>query len=472
MPLATAASQSPKSRAIALSFPQLSPDRIIHVAELLLLGVVFLMLADRMFRLISQYAVNIFFSDQWEFNDATFFQKHSLWQMFTWQHGPHRQGLGALFAKLIEPHFAWNSRIESFVVGGVIVSAAMCALYLKKRLYGRLSVSDVLIPAIFFIPAQYETLFVTANFAHGPFPLLLIMLYCLAWTCQRSAIRYSLVLIINFVTIYTGFGLFLGILTPVLLALDYCSSAAEARPPKAYVVVAIVVSLASLGSFFLGYKFNADLDCFSPQPLPLKYYVVYVAFMFANFFSVRAVAAPLQLVAGMTALIALLASLATATWQLLRTRGPNLPIAQKRLLIVVALIAFCLLFCMSAAYGRACSGLANAMVSRYVIYLEVGVLGLYLHLLNIRWAITRRFFLAGLLAAVLFATSYVNRLEMGYFSHVKRDWRRCYLLTENADMCSQAVGFPIYTHPPARTRLQEKLDFLKKTRQNFYADTN
>jgi hypothetical protein len=104
--------------------------------------------------------------------------------MFAWQHGPHRQGLGALFQKVIEPSFRWNSRTESFIVGSVVVAAALCALYLKKRLYGGFSAADIFIPAAFFIPRQFETLFVTANFAHGPFPLLLIVLYCLAWTCS------------------------------------------------------------------------------------------------------------------------------------------------------------------------------------------------------------------------------------------------------------------------------------------------
>jgi hypothetical protein len=41
-------------------------------------AVAFLLFAARLFRLISQYAINIFFSDQWDFNNATLFQKHSL----------------------------------------------------------------------------------------------------------------------------------------------------------------------------------------------------------------------------------------------------------------------------------------------------------------------------------------------------------------------------------------------------------
>ena len=56
---------------------------------------VFLGLALRLFQLIDRYAVNIFFSDQWDFNRATLFESHSLWEMFRWQHGS-RQGLGAL----------------------------------------------------------------------------------------------------------------------------------------------------------------------------------------------------------------------------------------------------------------------------------------------------------------------------------------------------------------------------------------
>ncbi|HZC24528.1 MAG TPA: hypothetical protein VE866_14395, partial [Candidatus Binatia bacterium] len=219
-------------------------------------AVAFAFFATRLFRLISQYAVNVFFSDQWDFNNATLFQKHSPWEIFTWQHGPHRQGIGGLFAKLVEPYFGWNSRTESFVVGGVIVVAAICALWLKKKLYGCFSFWDVLIPALIFVPAQYETLFITANFAHGPFPLLLILLYCLAWTCQNRAARYSLILIINFVTIYTGFGLLLGVLTPVLLILDYRSSPEE-QLPVAFFIGAILISLLSLGSFFVGYQFNA-----------------------------------------------------------------------------------------------------------------------------------------------------------------------------------------------------------------------
>lgn len=106
-------------------------------------------LAARLLTLISRYAANVFFMDQWDFNDATLFQPHSLWEMFRWQHGPHRQGLGAVISFLIEPHFHWNSRCESFLAGAMVILAALCALWLKQRLFGALTVFDVCIPVIF-----------------------------------------------------------------------------------------------------------------------------------------------------------------------------------------------------------------------------------------------------------------------------------------------------------------------------------
>jgi hypothetical protein len=442
-----------------------------------LVALVFVVLAVRLFRLISKYAVNIFFSDQWKFDDATLFQIHSIWQMFTWQHGPHRQGLGALFQRLIEPYFRWNSRIESFVVGGVVVVAALFALYLKKRLYGHLSASDVLIPAVFFIPRQFETLFVTANFAHGPFPLLLLVLYCLAWTCSKPLVRYALVVLINFVTIYTGFGLLLGFLTPILMILDYRASLPESRLPKGYFICAIAVSLVSIGSFFVGYQFNPGSSC-SPFPAAKpQYYIAYTALMFANFFGVKHATPNRELVVGIAAMIALLAALLVCSRQLVRTQDVNVPdIRRKRSFVIASLIAYCFLFCLMTAFGRLCSGLWTAHAPRYVIYLELGVLGLYFHLLNISRTSVRRILLAALLIPVLAVSWRINPADAGHFALIKQQWKTCYLQTENVDGCNTAVGFSIYPpvgvsiSPSARQRFQEKLDYLKKNRLNLYAD--
>lgn len=438
-----------------------------------MLSIAFILYAGRMFRLISRYAVNVFFSDQWDFNNGTLFYKHTLWQIFTWQHGPHRQGLGGLFEKMVDPLFGWNSRTESFVVGGVIVVAALCAMWLRRRLYGNFSLFDIVIPAILFIPGQWATWFSVVNFAHGPFPLLLILLYCLAWSSNTPAVKYPLILFINFVTIYTGFGLFIGVLTPILLALDYWASTHETRLSKAYFITFLLASVASLVSFFIGYKNRPAVDCFSFQPLSPVSYLNFVALMFANFFGLKDLTVPTRVMGTMIS-TAVLASLATFIWIMWEHRRSKLAQDDRnRALIIVCLTAYTLLFCVNTAYGRLCVGLSVALQSRYVIYLEPAVLGFYFFLLGLRHPAVRRVLLSGFLAAVVAASFYRDRGMMGVTKNIKQGWKTCYLQTEDINKCDKLAGFPIYSPSPQqiqRSHLQYKLEYLKKTRQNLYLD--
>ena len=429
----------------------------------------FLFFAARMFRLIIRYAVNIFFSDQWEFNDATLYQKHSIWEMFAWQHGPHRQGLGALFVKLIGPLIHWDSRVESFVVGAVVVIAALCALWLKHRLYGQLSIFDVVIPAMFFTPAQWETLVLTANFAHGPFPLLLLLLYCLAWTLKQPVLRYSIVLIINFLTIYTGFGLFLGVLTPLIFLAHFCASDAQSRMSKLALVVCIAISLTSLASFFVGYRLNADLDCFSIQPASTADgYLKYISLMYASFLSVRGVG-PQQLTVGFAVVVFMLGSVTISLTRLFSVRDAgNDGIEQQRHLVTFILVAYVLLFCVNTAYGRLCGGLWSAQSSRYLIYLNLAMLGLYFQILGFRNRPRRVILLVGFVAVMFTASLTVDGRPVAFFHNVKARWKACYIQTENIQGCDQWAGFPLFSHAPERTRLQEKLNYLKQNRLNLY----
>lgn len=440
----------------------------------------FVVFAVRFFRLISRYAVNIFFGDQWKFNDATLFQKLSIWQMFDWQYGPHRLGLGALFEKVIEPAFRWNSRTESFVIGAVVVAAALCALFLKKRLYGQFSFSDVLIPAVFFIPGQFETLFVTANFAHGPLPVLLVLLYCLAWTCPPALLRYVLVLIINFVTIYTGFGLFVGVITPILLILDRRASTEEVRSSRLLFAVAVGVSILSLVSFFVGYRIDSRPGSdFAPvRAVMPQHYIAYVALMFANFFGLKPPHHILPLAAGLITLTGLLGSLFVCARQLASARGISLPDKSRaRSLVIVALITYCLLFCLMTAVGRMSIGMQTAFAPRYLIYLELGVLGLYFQLLNISNHGIRRLLVIALLTSVVAATWHVKRVEVSRLPLIKQQWKTCYLRLGRVDQCNAAVGFFIY--PPvgiytaehlSSPDFQKKLDYLKQHQLNLFAN--
>src|SRR5262249_35222811 len=207
---------------------------------------IYLVLSGRFLRVISRYSVNIFFGDAWGFDYQILFQKQSLWSMFRLQYGPHRQGIGAIFSFLLGSWSHWDSRSEMLGAGLVVIGAAGCALYLKTRLYGPITYADSIIPLIILTPSQFESFAAYVNPAHGPFPALLMMLYCLAWTLGSPRWKYPCILLVNLALTCSGFGLFIGGLTPVLLGLDWYVN----TTPR-WSLVSLLFSIASLGSFFL-----------------------------------------------------------------------------------------------------------------------------------------------------------------------------------------------------------------------------
>lgn len=424
----------------------------------------FAALATRLVVLISQYAVNVFFMDQWDFNEVTLFQKHSLWEMFRWQNGPHRQGLGAVLSFLIDPLFQWNSRTESFLVGAIVILAAGCALWLKRRLFGDFTFFDVCIPLILLTPLQYETLYITANLAHGPLPLLMIVLFCLAWTVPNIYLRLGLVLLINFLAIHTGFGFFLGLITPMAILVDYCLNLRFVRNGRLLFLVSLLVSIASLMSFFVNYHYETSVDC-SPNLLqsPLSY-AQFLWLMYANTFAVKGTGAFAVSVG-----VVLLALIVAALFVCVATLRTSAPEERTVHLASGILLAFCLLFSANAAYGRSCLGIGVAQVSRYVIYMECGLLGLYFFLLKLPSKTFRRVVLL-VFTAALVGTIPIRRQDravMNFVRSAKADWKTCYMQFEDIRGCNHAVGYGVY--PNTDRDLKGKLDFLKQTKQNLYA---
>ena len=422
-------------------------------------------LAARLLALISDYAINVFFMDQWDFNDATLFQKHSLWEMFCWQNGPHRQGLGAILSYLVEPHFQWNSRSESFLVGMIVIFCTICALWLKTRLFGAIALFDICIPLILLSPLQYETLFITANLAHGPLPSLLIILYCLAWTISNIPLRYSLILLINFVTIYTGFGIFLGVITPIALIASYWINQRDRHRGTLFSSVAVILSLASLASFFIHYVYQTSVDC-KPNLFSLPWgYTQFLLLIFANLLGVKGTGIFPLLVGGI-----ILGAMLTALILSLRNFRATQNSFHRAAGISAILLGYCLLFAANAAYGRSCLGTDVAQMSRYVIYMELGSLGLYFFLLTIPRQTTQTALLL-ILTASLIATIPIRQRDkkiMQFCRNAKLNWKACYISTEQIRPCNHAVGYGVYPLPTPE--LKAKLDYLKQTKQNLYSD--
>jgi hypothetical protein len=136
----------------------------------------------------------------------------------------------------------------------LVLLASIAAFALKKILFRKWAVSDIVIPIIFLTVSQFETFVITPNEAHSGFPLLGVMLFGLAWLIPNRVARYILVLLTNFVTMFTGFGIFIGFITPVLLLLDLFQAVASKN--RRWLMdgsIALIVSLLTIALFFYNY---------------------------------------------------------------------------------------------------------------------------------------------------------------------------------------------------------------------------
>ncbi len=460
---------APRDSIVRLRQPGLTAVRQLlasRATAYIITSLVFIALAARLFRLTYRYAVNIFFWDQWVFHNADLFQTHSLWQMFRWQFGPHRLGVGPLLSTLIESHFAWNSRAASFLACGILVLAAAIALWLKKRLCGSLCITDVVIPVIFLSAAQYELIFINSNLAQ-PLPLLFITFYGLSWTIRNAYARWLVVLLINFLTTYTGYGLFLGVLTPVLLAADFWMTNPKPRATTVVFAGSLLVACAAFASFIYDYKLQPGVSCFSLTPEAPAQYFWYTSLMFANFLGFKDAGYMARLIG-----CAVIAWLGTALALDIRNIVGRASSRCETSLVSSMLVVFTLAFAVTTSFGRVCLGLESARASRYITFLAPGIYGAYLQVVSGPNSKLRRGLLSVMTIALL-TTIPIRAQDRGlmrYFSEIKHNWRECYLHNGSIHTCDRIAGYKI--DPEPETVLQQKLNYLKRNKLNLFSGSN
>lgn len=441
-----------------------SPSARSHLKEsapLVLVFAVMAVLISRLAMVVWKYCVNIIYWDQWDFY-TPLFNGASLWRIFSWEHAPHREGIGLVLDKFVLDATRWDTRAEAFFMVGILLLAAIAALALKQKLFGRLSYSDIVIPCLILTFAQLEALVGEENPSYSVFPELLIILYCLAWTISRPLLRYGCVLLLNFLLIYTGFGFFMGAVTIGVLLLDARRALRTERKTLIVSALALVAAGLSLASFFYGYRWSSEISCRIPDAHPINY-LWFMALMMSYFLGLRAMV--LASIVGSVLLLVALAILALHISRLWRERAwSNVD------LMVVILLGFTLVFQANAALGRVCQGMPEAaQFSRYMGLLVPGYLAIYFHLLTWRRSVARTSALMLLILAFIPGTL---RIPAGYSPQIVHDgkqaWRACILQYGVIDYCDRVTGFPVHPNP-RRTRLVEKLQFLQKNQLNLYS---
>lgn len=417
------------------------------------------LLVYRFYWVVARFSVNLFFFDEWDVYEGLF-RGWPWWRIFLQEHGPHRQGLGVAGVAWLLQADHWDSRIQAYAIATAIVLAMSLAFWLKRKVCSSLQFWDVIIPILFLGLGQWEILLSAPGPSAQAFPLLLLVVYCLAWIQQKSWLRYGSVVICNFLLIYTGYGIFVVPLTLGLLTID-CWHTWKAGRNIALPLSALIASALSFKLFFYKYVFNPAAACYQfPYHNPAAY-PWFMALMLARFLGFRH-GHNLPGLVGLVVLSLLIVIFGRSLWALSKR-------LDRPAIIALILTGYTLIYASAAAIGRVCMGMEAASSSRNLTLLIPGFLGIYFYLLTTVRGPRRSILISAFLIAVIPGCIQRNHREIEGFSAMKRSWKSCYLASENVARCNEVSHLQLYPAPEA-THLREKLSFLKKNGLNLYAN--
>lgn len=423
------------------------------------IGMATLAACARLLWLVHRYAVNIFFADQWDFL-GPLFRGDGLRAFFTLQHGPIREGAGALVIAAGYGLTRWDARSDALSEIAAMLAATACLLAVSRRLFGRRSVFDAIVPLAVLTSAAFEILVLTPNPAHGPLPLFLVAAFTRSLFIERAWPRLLAASALAFATIFTGFGL---VLAPLVLLVFAVETAR--RPAERFAWLAgLALALLSLACFFRGYRSQPAAECFQfPDPQPLRY-VTFLAALAARSFSImpRSPAGPVAAALGGLLLVLVPA---VAGLRYLR-RGDAL----SRTAFLLS--GFSLAFAVSSAVGRSCLGPGAATASRYVPYLSPAIVAGYFLLRDLPAGRVRQGALSFLLLACVLKEAVPERGRHGFLVEIwrgKSAWADCFRRRGEVARCDAETGFRIHPDPEA-TDLAGKLSFLRAHRLGLFKD--
>jgi hypothetical protein len=423
---------------------------------------VFAVLAWRQHFFVDLYAVNVLFWDQWDFY-TPLFQNSNLWEVFDRQHGPHRQGIGFILTSILAQISGWNSRWDAFGASFVLMGAAGLGLLLARRCGAR-GLGLVVVPLLFFNIRQYETFVGATNISHGVMPVFLFMGLCLSWFLRPVGLRLAMLCLLTFLLIFTGFGLFAGLLVPLLLAVQATQYFRGKENKHGFLVLLGLLGVGMAWALFAyGYHFDPAVEGFRfPYEKPSEYFY-FVASMLNNFHGIRG-----HGIFAMTMGFGIIALLtAVAVWHgvfIVRNNAKD----HSRSAAIFCLAAFALIYCFETAVGRVCLGWKDASAtSRYVTLMIPAGLALYLHVSGLK---NRALASAlSILYAVLLLSGTVRLHNSDWrsihtFSDGRLAWKAAYLKTHDLIQANEFAGFLIYP----TSQLEERLRFLEKNRINLF----
>ncbi len=403
----------------------------------------------RLWSFVDQNAVNLLTHDDWD-DMLLLFRDSSAWEMFRYQHGPRRLGLGLWLTHFVFDLSHWNLRSHTFVMASVLGVCSFLGLWLKKRIFGKIVWTDSIIPLLFMNLNQWELLLYLP--LNGIVMLALFLLLALAFTVENVWLKGTFVVILNFLLIHTGYGMFAVGATGLVLLAELRQRPRFCIPVGALLGVCIAV-------FFYGYRSEPGLDCFKfPHERPWEYFV-FASLMMSRFFG-------FVKTTGFAAVLSAMFFVGTI-FVLMRTAKKS----KKPSQVIFLLVAFSLLYSLNAAVGRVCASVYAGKVSRYVTFMIPQMLGFYFFFLQLNRGTLRRIFVGLNLLLAIFSTFYFDKRDLQFLNEYvqsRKSWVQCFQNTLSVEDCSKSTG--LFLYPNSHEKVKHQIEFLRDHKLNFFSE--
>ncbi len=442
---------------------------------LVFLSIIVALLTARLAYFVYQDATSIPFNDQWDFYPPAW-TGAGFWDLFRQRHGPHRMGIAHVFSVILGNFTGWDIKVETYATVACFMISSVLALFLKYKISGKLNYLDALLVLLIMNFAQGEIFVAHSNFYMGPVPQLLILVFSLCWFVNSPWLRWGILSFLNFIILHTGYGMFLGFLTPILALMSfiYFHKISVDRRSKLAALMGLGLSILSLVVFYSGYHFDAALACYKfPHPRPWEY-LSFLSFMFGRFAFEGSKGIPFLLGLLLLGSVLYAAIQVFLNWFRQLKQSSGLKLGSGVIFALFSLMGFTLLYMMGAAVGRVCLGPASGSSSRYIPYLVPALVGAYIYfsafckIKNFRKGFFIIFGVTLIVGEFYWRQRDYKTFDM--YSKGKKAWIACYLEKKNVDECDQAVEFKIYPIPHV-TSLQEKMNLLEERGWSIFHDS-
>ena len=394
---------------------------------------------------------NLVFSDQVDLF-AGYYADPNFLSLFMQQHGPHRQGLGALLMYPVLKISQWNLTYLSYLT---LLLMTLSSIFFSVAMLRRtITLVNLSVVGLVLSFGSLELITVTPNISHSVLPIFytsVIVFISIQFGTLSHKHNY-IVLALSILSLFTGFGiiLFITYLAIDLIGYFFDKVILHKKINLNYFFLKYFFIVLAISTFFYDYNFSkADAEGCSPSALTNLWSVLEYSFAVASnplggaWFGKYSI-----LVGFFTVMLYSVVGVKAAYSYFMESDGLSYA--------VIFLILGSLFFILNASIGRHCLGIDSAFASRYFLFSSLGLIGVLISSAFWKGKLFLGFYTT--LAIFVFITQativYMQPLKMSqYFFNQKRNFVECVESGLSVSDCNAIYSI----YPPDSSKLNDLL---------------